>query len=106
MSYLAAGGLIEMQERAADGGLAAAGFTDEAERFAPVDGEGNAVHGLEGSGAEKPGVDREILLEILDLDQRAVRVFRHACSPPSCFFSAAMVPFSRPALTFIQQAAA
>ena len=42
----AGGGLVEMQNRAADRGLAAAGLADQAERLAPVYGEGHVVNGL------------------------------------------------------------
>ena len=44
---LAAGRLVELQDRAAGRGLAAAGLADQAERLALLDLEGDAVDGLD-----------------------------------------------------------
>ena len=45
---LAARGLVQVQQGAADGGFAAAGFAHEAQRLTPADIEGDIVHRLEG----------------------------------------------------------
>ena len=62
----------EAQEQPSDRGLAAARLADEAERFAATDLEADAVHGLDEADLplEDPAVDREVLHEVLDLDQR------------------------------------
>ena len=114
---LAGGGLVQVQQRAANGRLAAAGLADKAQRLALLDGEGHVVHGLEHRGLEEAGGDREILLEVSDLNQRLV--FAHHASPPSQALSrvpsrsialmepssAAMIlPCFCPSTTFIQQA--
>ena len=70
-------GLIEMQNRAADCRFAAAGFADETQGLALVDGERDAVDSLEGLGLEHPHADIKILLEVLDLDQRLVGAVMH-----------------------------
>ena len=59
---LAAGGLIQVQQRAAHGGLAAAGFAYQTQCLALVDAEGYAVHRLEGLGLEHTHVDVKVLL--------------------------------------------
>jgi hypothetical protein len=51
-------GFYEVQEKAGEGGLAAAGLTDDAEGFAFADGERDAVHGLHGLAA---ALHREML---------------------------------------------
>lgn len=50
-----------MEKGATDGGLAAAGFPDETERFAAVDGEGDAVDRFQRTGLEKADVDVKVL---------------------------------------------
>ena len=57
--------LVELQDGAAGGGLAAAGLTDQTERFAALDVEGDAVDGLVvGDLAldQEAGRDREVHL--------------------------------------------
>ena len=79
--HLSGGGLVQVQNRAAHGGLAAAGLAHQAQRLALVDGEGDVIHGLEGLGAEEAHVDIEVFLEVLDLNERAILVFRHCPHP-------------------------
>src|SRR5690606_14651969 len=69
----AARGVVEPEDHPATGGLAAAGFTDEAERFALVDVEADVVDGLHVAdlAAQEAGGDREIHPEALDLDELA-----------------------------------
>src|SRR5262249_9810338 len=59
------------EQRAADGGLAAAAFADEAERLTLQDHEVDAVHGLHipDAPAGQALVEREMLGETLDLDE-------------------------------------
>lgn len=65
----AAGGWDEAQECAADGGFAAAGFTDETECFAFGDVEGDAIDGFDiaADALEQARANREVRLEVLDL---------------------------------------
>ena len=98
---LAFRGLVEVQQRAADGGFAAAGLAHESKRLALADGKGHVVHRLERLGLEHTDVDGEIFLEVFDLNQGRL-VFAHFAAPP---FSVSMLPSSTPALTFIQHAA-
>ena len=56
----AVGLAVELQDRAPEGGLAAAGFADHAQRLALVDIEGDAVVGL----VEQTVAHREVLLEV------------------------------------------
>jgi len=67
--------VLQAQDRAADGGLAAAGLADETHRGAALDFERNVVDGLDVADGhlEQARLDREILLEILD-DQQVLRV--------------------------------
>ncbi len=70
-------GLIQMQNRAADGRLAAAGLADQTQGFAAADREGNIVHRLERLGAEKAQVDIEILFEAFDFQKGIILSLRH-----------------------------
>ena len=67
--HAAARRLIKLQEAAPDRRLAAAGFAHEAERFARLDRKRNIVHRLERRRLCKSRSNREILLEVLYLDQ-------------------------------------
>ena len=105
-------GLVKVQDCAADGGLAAAGFADQTQRLARFDGEAHIVHGLEGLGAEQTHIDIEVFFQVSYIDDRlCVFILVHFSAPPfsSGFSSAAssseIVPSSTPFLTFIQQAA-
>src|SRR5215218_7076315 len=73
--HLALGRLVEAQNRAADRRLAAARLADQAERLAAADLERDAVDGLDVAHVtveDDPALDREVELEALELDQRAV----------------------------------
>src|SRR6185295_20198326 len=62
----------QAQQQLADGGLAATGFADEAQRLAGVDGKAHAVDRLHhrGVAAEKSRAQREVLLQAFDFDDR------------------------------------
>ena len=77
-------GLVQVQQGAAHGGLAAAGLADETQRLAPADGEGHVVHSLQGLGRKHPGIDIEVFLQVLDFNQR---ILTHSASPPSFFMA-------------------
>ena len=98
---LAARGLIELQNRAADGGLAAAGFADQTEGLTLFDEEGHVVHRFERLGLKGADADVEILFQVADIHQRGLVHFSHAhasCPSSSCASSASF--------TLTQQAAA
>ena len=59
--------LIEPQNRASDGRLAAAGLADQTQRLAAPDGKRHIVDSFQGLRAQKTRADREILLEVFDL---------------------------------------
>ena len=63
---LTGGGLIQVQQGTAHGGLAAAGFAYKAQGFAPADGEGDIVHSLQRLGGKGAGGNIEILFQMLD----------------------------------------
>ncbi len=69
----------EAQDAAGRGGLAAAGFADQSQRFTPVDGKGHAVHGMHQRdlAREEPTLDGKTLGEVGDADQRLV----HGAAP-------------------------
>src|ERR671936_500510 len=67
------GRLIELQERATGRGLATSGLTDEAERLALLDEEGDTVDGADGADLaleDDPLREREVHHEVLNLDER------------------------------------
>ena len=66
----AGGGFHQAHHGARHGGLAAAGFADEAEGLAFVDAEADAIDGmhLADGAAQQALLDGEVLLEVLDLD--------------------------------------
>ena len=75
----AAGGRLDQpQDRAADRGLAAAGFADQRERLAGADFQRHAVDRVDvaGRAAQQALLDREMLLEVLDLEHQRSRL-RH-----------------------------
>ena len=79
-----AGRIVEPQQRAADSGLAAPGLADEAERLTALDLEREAVdrlHVPDVAVHHEPAADRELDLQVLDLDE-CVAVGAHA-APPS-----------------------
>ncbi len=65
--HLSAGGLIKLQQRAADCGLPAAGFADQTQSFPLADGKRHVVHGLQGDSLEKAYLDGKILFQVPDL---------------------------------------
>ena len=73
----AAGGLIQMQDRAANGGLAAAGLAHQTQRLSLVDAEGYAVHRLERFGLEHTYVDIEVFFQVFDFNQRLIFALTH-----------------------------
>src|SRR5262249_52431275 len=84
---LARGRLDQAEDRAADRRLAAARLADETEGLAVADLERDVVDGLHvADGArEDPLLDREVLLQVGDLDERSGRLRRvgHQISPRS-----------------------
>ena len=72
---LAAGGLVEVQDGAAGGRLAAARLSDQTQGLALHDVKGDVVDSLERLCLEKSRADREILFQMADADERlAIRV--------------------------------
>ena len=72
-----------MQQGAADGGLAAAGLTHQAQGLAPLDAEGDTVHGLQRLGMEAVDLNGKVFLQILYLNQRRVmHGVTHFAAPP------------------------
>src|SRR6266545_3194498 len=65
-------GLDEAQDAAACGGLAAARLADQAERLPAQDLERHVVHGMDPRhlSGEESAADWEVLLEVLDSEQR------------------------------------
>ena len=87
---LARGRLDEAQDGPARGGLAASGFTDEPQRLAPAKLEADAVHRLHVPhvSSEHPPLNREVLLQLADLEKdvagrqvSVVRPWSHVGSP-------------------------
>ena len=79
---LAAGRLVQAQERAADRRLAAPRLADEPERLAALDRERDAVdrlHVADVAVHHDPAPDREPDAEVVDLDERVA----HQAAPPS-----------------------
>ena len=69
---LSRGDVEQPQHRAADRGLAAAGFADERQRLAALDVERHAVDGTDrGRLLPEAAAQRKMLLEIVDLEERA-----------------------------------
>src|SRR5262249_18011648 len=68
---LAAGRGDEAEDGAPDGGLAAAGFADEAEGLALGDVKGDAVDGANPAGGalEEAGLDGEMGVEVADVEE-------------------------------------
>ena len=82
----ALGRLKQLQHRATDGGLAAAGLADETQRLAMFDPEAHAVHGIDmpPDPREDALVDRKMLLEAVHVEQRRAGIRRlgvHAVPP-------------------------
>src|SRR5260370_2274707 len=70
--HLAGGDVEQSQDGAADRRLAATGLAYQRQRLAARDLKGHAVHGIDpfGLAAEQAAADREMLLEVVDLEQR------------------------------------
>jgi hypothetical protein len=65
--------LVEPQDRPADGRLAAAGLADETERLPATDRQRHVVDGADVADVaveDEPALDREVLLQVLQLDER------------------------------------
>ncbi len=79
--------LDEAQDEARGGGLAAAGLPHQRQRLATLDGEGDAIHGTHHAlaAAEQAAMDRVVLGQALDLQQRG-----HATSSTACSTGARM----------------
>ena len=70
--HLAGGHVEQLQDRAADGRLAAAAFADQRQRLAARDLERDAVDRVDPCGRlQEAATDREVLLEIVDFEERA-----------------------------------
>ncbi|MPM69170.1 hypothetical protein SDC9_116114 [bioreactor metagenome] len=78
---LAAGGFVEAQQGAARGGLAAAGFSHEAQGLALIDIEGHVVNSLDDPFLKQPSAAHgEKLLQMLYFNQ--FFIFHHARASP------------------------
>jgi hypothetical protein len=65
--------LVEPEDRSAHGRLSAAGLTDEANRLASIDRQRDVVDGTDVADVaveQDAALDREVDLEVLDLDER------------------------------------
>ncbi len=73
---LPAGGVVGADDRAPGGRLAAARLADQAEGLALADEEVDPVHGLDMAdrAAQEALLDREVHLEVLDLQQHLIRL--------------------------------
>ena len=71
---LARGRLDEAEDAAASGGLAAARLAHQPQRLALEDAERHVIDGVDARdlSGEEPTPDREVLLEVLDLEQRCL----------------------------------
>ncbi len=88
---LAVGRLVQAQQAAAGRGLAAAGLTDQTQRFALADRKADIVHSLNELFLLAHAAGGEILLQVLDFYQRIL--FTHS----------AFSPFSNAAFCWSQQ---
>src|SRR5699024_3822644 len=70
---LAGAGCEQPSDAPAQGGLSAAGLTDETERLTLVDHQVDAVHSAHraGAAAEESAAERVVLGEVADLEQHA-----------------------------------
>src|SRR5205807_8821047 len=69
----AGGRLVETQERASDGGLSAARLADEPDGLPPFDRQRDVVDRANVADVaveHEPALDREVDLQVLDLDKR------------------------------------
>ncbi len=80
--YAARGGLVQAQDGAAQRGLAAAGFADQAESPATLEFERHAVDRAQhlAGAAQEPGAYRKVARQLPDFEQRAGHA-DGACSP-------------------------
>ena len=80
-------GLVQAQQRPADRRLAAARLAHQAQRLAVADLERDVVHGLDVADVaveHDAALDREVDLEVLDLDQVALVFLLRLNPPPPC----------------------
>ena len=80
----AAGRFEQAADHLADRGLAAAGFSDQAEGLAAANGEAHVVYRLDEGGrpAEEVRVGNEALGEVLHLDEVVCLLPAHLIAPP------------------------
>jgi hypothetical protein len=66
--------LDEAEDAPAGGGLATSRLAHQPQRLALLNGEGHVVHGVDARHLprEEPTPDREVLLEVLDLEERSL----------------------------------
>ena len=66
------------------GGLAAAAFADQPQRFALVQRQADVVHGFHNAAllAEEAALDRVVFFEILDFDNRVFGIAIHGLPLP------------------------
>ena len=85
-AHRASGRLDQAQQHAARGRLAASGLADQRQGLAGLDGERHAVDGAHRSQAlaqHQPASDREILDQVLDLEERHLTRLPTAAAPAS-----------------------
>ena len=80
---LAAGGVVQADDGAARGGLAAAAFAHQAEGLPPVHLEGHVVHRLDHLLVHA-GAGDKVILEVPHVQQRHIRLIRHGRPSLSC----------------------
>src|SRR3954468_20081324 len=90
--------LDQPQDRATNGGLAAAGLAHQRERLAGADRERHAIDRIDvtGRAAQQALLDREMLLEVRDLENGRSRRLRH-CRLRKSRSNASMPPSAPPA---------
>ena len=88
------GRLEQAQQHLADGRLAAAGFADEAQRLARIDREADAIDRLHhrDRAREQAALQRKVLLQVLDFDDRAHAAARSDASTRSASWQATTWP--------------
>ena len=97
--------LVEADDRPADGGLAAAGLADEAQSLAAADRHRDAVDRPDVADVaveDEAALDREVLLDVLQLDERAGSV--RTCLRRAHAVAATRVRSHSPAGTGLKQA--
>ena len=70
-NHLTCGDIEQPKDRLGGGRFAAAGFTDKRKGLARIDMKRDAVDGANMGGRKQAGVERKVLLEIPDLEERS-----------------------------------